>query len=141
MCLLSVFASSSDHSVGGQAGSKMLSKQDVFTKQGVFFKQDVLSKQDAFLKQDVFLKQCVVAKQRVCWKQCLCFSHWSCRCLCECAGLYIWFSLEPIKVNLLNKFQIWVRHLYSLHVRYKFVIIFIRDRVNGTTEDFVVLTL
>ena len=50
MCLLSVFASSSGHSVGGQAGSKMcsgskmLSKQDVFTKQGVFFKQDVFVK-------------------------------------------------------------------------------------------------
>ena len=76
-----------------------------------FVKARRVLKQDVLSKQDVFLKQCVFAKQCVCSKQCLCSQYWFCRCLCECAGLYIWFKLESIKVNLKSKFQICVRYL------------------------------
>ena len=43
------------------------------------------------------------------------------------AGLYIWFKLESIKVNLKNKLQICVRYLCSL--RYKLVISFLLETV------------
>ena len=45
-----------------------------------------------------------------------------------CRFVYLIFKLEAIKVNLKrSKFQICVRHLYSLH--YKFVISFLLETV------------
>ena len=97
----------------------MLSKQDVFAKQGVFLKQDVLSKQDVFLKQDNIVEaMCVLEAMFVLLSSAFVNVQ---VCIFD-------FSLSQLRSILKrSKFQICVRHLYSLH--YKFVISFLLETV------------
>ena len=114
-------------------------------KEDVFLNQDVVEARCVHKARRVFEARCFVKARCVlearcvlkamCISEAMCvleamsvlFQYWFCRCLCECAGLYIWFKLESIKVNLKSKFQICVRYLCSLH--YKLVISFLLETV------------